>query len=1092
MTRQSTYSGSRRGDQPKRWSLLPSTFAAVLLCLQSPHLSAADLTPQQRDLFENHVRPTLVKHCIKCHGETKQEGGLRLTSIEGLLSGGDSGPAIVPGRPDESLLLEALRYESFEMPPGGQLKVQVADGVADWIKAGAPWPQELILKPTKVISEQDRDWWCYQPVSNPAVPEADSSWCRNEIDHFILHRLKAAGLSPATEADFRKLARRVHFAVTGLPPTQATAELVDSFVAAAESPENPKTSVIQQADWYEGLVDQLLQDSAYGENQARYWLDLVRYADSDGYNADHARPEAWHYRDYVIRSFNDDKPYDRFLREQLAGDEIDPGNRDALIATMYLRHWIYEHNQRDVEGQWAQILSDVTETTADVFLAQGLKCARCHDHKFDPLLQRDYYAMRAFFTPLKPREDQPIADVETRSQYLAQQRVWEQATSEIRKRLHEIETPELLAHATREGVHRFTKEIQRMVSSRAQDLSPYENQIATLASKQFDVLPEKLPEWLDRAEEAERQDLLTRLAEFDHLKPQPLPTMKFVVSDVGPVAPPTMIPDVPDATPIEPAFPVVLEHGEPAKIEPPHEALQSTGRRTALAEWITSPDNPLTARVIVNRVWQQHFGRGLVETTSDFGHLGTPPSHPELLDWLACRFMQDGWSFKKLHRLILTSATYRQSSGRPMDEQLATLDPQNELLWRMNPRRLSGEEIHDCVISACGEIGPGKRAIFKPVKRNSLDPLLAAFDFPDRVESQCRRHRTTTSPQSLLMMNDPWLHERAEKLAADIGVTDLDSLVQAAYQRLYFRPPSRDELQLAASFLNSFRSTTEIPQQPQRLASLPDGRPAIVLKPDLPASVRIAPISELLNSESDGDFTIEATVMLHSLYPDASVRTIVAGWSDRQTERGWSLGVTSTKSRYQPGNLILQLIGSRHAEKEKPEYEVVPSDLRLELNRPYYLAVSIDLDDTSDSGITFYLQDLSGPDGELQVASVPHQACRGVQADRPIEIGGRSGHHVWDGLIHRVRLHQTALSREELSAGKEAVAAAEPAGRSALKQLLFDVRFADPDHLGRDESGYERHATVTDSQTPGGSVAAQARVALLHALLCSNEVIYVD
>jgi len=1037
---------------------------AACVCGLLPMPLFAQDAVQTKDLFENHVRPLLVAHCIKCHGDAKQEGGLRLTTMEEIRRGGESGPAIVAGKPDESLIIEALRYESFEMPPSGQLKEGVVDGIAKWIESGAKWPQGVVLKPTPKITESDRDWWCYQPISHPSVPEVDDNgWCRNEIDRFLFARLKREGVTPTPEVDPHKLARRVHFSVSGLPPDESTRQLIES-----------------DPNWYETLVDELLKSSAYGENQARHWLDLVRYADSDGYNADHARPEAYHYRDYVIRSFNEDKPYDRFVMEQLAGDEIDPGNRDALIGTMYLRHWIYEHNQRDVEGQWAQILSDVTETTADLFLAQGLKCARCHDHKFDPLLQRDYYALRAFFTPLTPREDQPVADVETRAKHREQQLAWESATEEIRKRLHEIETPELLAHATREGVFRFTQEIQTMVKSRRHTLSPYENQIATLASKQFDVLPEKLPEWLDEAEEAERQELLAKLAEFDHLKPKPLPLLKFVASDVGPISPPTFIPDVDDQNPVMPAFPVILGD-EPATIIPPPEALQSTGRRTALAKWIVSKDNPLTARVIVNRVWQQHFGRGLVETTSDFGHLGAPPSHPELLDWLAQRFMADGWSFKKLHRLILSSATYRQSTARKMDEQLASLDPQNTLLWRMNPRRLSGEEIHDCVVSASGEMGPKKRAIYKPVKRNSLDPLLAAFDFPDRVESQCKRHRTTTSPQSLLMMNNPWLHDRAKNLTLNTSSTETESLVKAAYQRLYFRDPSREELDQSVSFVEAYSSNIEVTKPPKRLKALPDGRSAIVLNPEKPTSIQLAPIKELQDAKFQGDFTIEATVMLESLYPDATVRTIVNSWTNKNTERGWSLGVTSTKSSYKPRNLILQFVGSQSDESSKPVYEVIPSNLRVELNKPYYIAVSIDLDDASENGITFYLQDLSKPDAKIQVANVQHKARWNIQANKPVQIGGRSRSHLWDGLIQNVRLHHGTMSRKELFSDD----------RDDSRQL-FDIQFSNEETLGQDASGHGRHAVIEDQQNTITSPAMRAHIALMHALLCSNEVIYVD
>ncbi|WP_391564844.1 DUF1553 domain-containing protein [Allorhodopirellula solitaria] len=1008
----------------------------------------------------------LLSKCIECHGEQDPEGGLNLTTIEGLLLGGDSGPAIVPGKPDESLLIEALRYESYEMPPSGQLDGSQVEGVAAWVAAGAAWPSGLKLEKVSQIEEGDRDWWCYQAVADPAVPDVDDQgWCRNEIDHFVFQRLSDDDIRPASQAEPRKLARRVHFALTGLPPSDETAAMLQG----------------ENEQWYETLVDRLLADSSYGENQARFWLDLARYADSDGYNADHARPEAKHFRDYVIRSFNEDKPYDRFVLEQLAGDEVDPGNRDALIGTMYLRHWIYEYNQRDVEGQWAQILNDVTETTADVFLAQGLKCARCHDHKFDPLLQRDYFALRSFFTPLLPREDQPVADLPTRADHYEQQRIWEHATADIRQRLHEIETPVLLEKAGGQGFDKFTDEIQTLVSSRRDEISPYEYQIVALTIRQLEIKPEKLPEWLDEEKEVERQKLLKELSEFDSLKPEPLPTMKFVVSDVGPEAPPTFIAGVSDTTPIEPAFPLVLGDDRP-DIQPPAEALQSTGRRTALANWITSKDNPLTARVMVNRVWQQHFGRGLVENTSDFGRLGTPPSHPELLDWLARRFMDDGWSIKKLHRRILTSATYRQSAERPMNEQLAKLDPQNVLLWRQNPRRLSGEEIHDCVIAASGELGPQKRAVYQTVKRNALDPLLAVFDFPDRVESQCKRHRTTTSPQSLLMMNNPWVHDRARELLADIGSMSLHSLVEEAYERLYFRQPSPEELDMALGFIESYEADVEIPEPPNPLTSMPSGVPAIQLSPEKAVSIEVSPLPELLDPEHNGDFTIEATVMLHSLYRDASVRTIITGWSGSQSQPGWSLGVTSTKSGYQPRNLILQLIGSRDDQDSKPEYEVIPSNLRLELNKPYRVAVSIDLDNVAEAGITFYLQDLSKPDVEPEVAHVAHQARWNVQSNRPMEIGGRGKHHRWDGLIQNVRLHRRALSRADVFADPQDSA-----------DLLLDIPFTDIENLGQDQSGHHHHATVTHRDTPPlASPAMQARTALIHALLCSNEVIYVD
>ncbi len=755
--------------------------------------SADQLQPADRELFERHVRPVLVTHCIKCHGQTKQENGLVLTSLEAMVRGGDSGPAVVPGRPDESLLLEALQYESLEMPPAGPLHKNQIEGIKAWIEAQAPWPDGVVLQPQSSETTADRDWWCYQPVVDFAVPEVkDGGWCRNDIDRFIFARMTAAGIEPSDEATRPTLARRLHFAVTGLPPDETAMR----FINGEED--------------YETLVERLLNNPAHGENQARSWLDLVRYADSDGYRADHERPLAQLYRDYVIRSFNADKPYDQFVAEQLAGDEIDPGNRDALIGTMFLRHWIYEFNQRDVERQWREILDDITETTADVFLAQGIKCARCHDHKFDPIAQQDYFRIRAFFAAVHPKEDMPVASLEEQTAFHIQHNKWLKATDEIRRQIHDIETPVLLQHSTNQGVDKFVTEIKSMMLSREVDRSPYEHQIASLALRQLDLHPDKLPEQLDKVTEAKRQSLRKQLAEFDSLKPDPLPTLAFVAGDVGRVAPATFIPDDPHRTPIEPGFLSVFGQ-EPAPITAPPEVLQSTGRRTALARWIANPANPLTARVIVNRIWQQHFGRGLVETTSDFGHLGNPPSHPQLLDWLTGRFIDDGWSLRSLHRRILTSATWRQTSQRTPNNQLAQYDPENRLLWRMNARRLSGEEIVDTMLLVSGELPSQKRAIYKPVMRNQRDPLLMLFDFPDRIRTTGQRHRTTTSPQALMLMNNPWTHDRAaamtKRLRAVAKAPEDDSaaaFIRTAFRQLYFRDPDADEIASANQFMASY------------------------------------------------------------------------------------------------------------------------------------------------------------------------------------------------------------------------------------------------------------------------------------------------
>ncbi len=1023
------------------------------------------LSREQHDMFEIHVRPTLTRHCISCHGETKQEGGLRLTSLDDLLKGGESGPAIVVGKPNESLLIEALRYESFEMPPEEPLENELIDGLVKWIAVGAPWPTDVVLKPLPKITDEDRAWWCYQPITDPKPPATErDAWCRGDLDRFILARLENENLDPSFQADPQTLVRRIHFAITGLPPDAAA-------IQAAGSPDFD----------YEAMVDQLLQSEAYGENQARFWLDLVRYADSDGYRADHARPDAHHYRDYVIRSFNEDKPYDRFIREQLAGDEIDPGNRDAHVATMYMRHWIYEHNQRDVETQWHEILHDITETTSDVFLAQGLKCARCHDHKFDPLLQKDFFRMKAFFAAFQPAEDHPVADAETRRIYQEQYAKWEAATAEIRERLREIEYPVAIQHATREKADKFIPEIQEMIHKRPHERTPYEHQIASLAERQFDLLYDKLSEWLSEEQEAERQQLHKKLAEFDSIKPAPLPTIDFVGSDVGPVAPVTYITDDKDKTPIAPGFITLLDDSD-AEITPPPASLRSTGRRTALADWIASPENPLTARVIVNRIWQQHFGMGLVETSSDFGQLGVPPTHPQLLDWLASRFIEDGWSLKKLHRRILLSATYRQTSLRPLDEKLAVTDPTNQLLWRMNPRRLSGEEINDAVLTASGELKSKKRAIYKTVRRNSLDPLLAAFDAPDRIRSVGKRHRTTTSPQALLLSNGSWSHDRAAAIAKRFANSgDEEMLIANVYQTLLSRQPSLDEVQMAIEFLEHYAAATPDEQGPkiETLVSMPTtSGTAVDLKPGGPIRMSLATSKQL----PDGDFTVEATVLLRSLYKDANVRTIVGHWNGSPKRAGWSLGVTSAKSAYKPRNLILQLVGKTAAGDEL-HYEVVASNLRPELNKPYYVAASVKLGDTSENGITFYMRDLSDKDAKLQVAHAKHTVTRQIRPDNDLTIGDRFGQHQWDGLIDNIRIEAKARDLTKIAQADSA---------EGLPSYVIDWQFENKDSIGFDSSGNKHHAWASIKNSTVTPPNQRARVALVHALLNSNEFIYVD
>jgi hypothetical protein len=1025
------------------------------------------------DLFELHARPLLVTHCIRCHGEAKQEAGLNLATREGILVGGDSGAAIVPGKPAESLLLEALRYESLEMPPTGRLDDGVIAGIERWVAAGAPWPEGAVLVPANPIAAEDRAWWCYQPLISPPVPEPPAEmadWCRNEIDRFVVARMVALEIAPAPAATPRAFLRRVHYAVTGLPPSERL--LLESDGGSLQDP-----AAVDR------LVTEILASPAYGEHQARFWLDLVRYADSDGYRGDHPRPHAKQYRDYCIRSFNADKPYDRFVMEQLAGDEIDPGNRDTVIGTMFLRHWIYEWNQRDVEGQWQKILDDLTETTADVFLAQSVKCARCHDHKFDPLLQKDYYRLQAFFAAFQPTDAKPVADLATLAAHAEQRRAWERATADIRRRLDSIERPLLIKHAKGEQPKMFPPEIQAMIAKRPEDRTAYEQQIAELAARQFTFQPEKLEEHLDEATAAERKQLLEQLTAYDSLKPQPLPTQPFVATDVGAEAPVTRIPDDRTTTPIDPGFLTLLD-ADPAAIKPPSPALGTTGRRTALAAWIASPDNPLTARVIVNRVWQQHFGRGLSASASDFGHLGQPPTHPELLDWLASWFIREGWSLKKLHRLILTSATFRQTSDRDPDDRITTVDPENKLLWRVNPRRLSGEEITDTILATGGAVSPGKtqqRAIYQPVRRNKPDPLLAAFDLPDRIQSAGERHRTTTPMQALMLANGDWAHDQARGIARRLQSLSDHDFIATLHRQLYGRESTAGELHDAAAFMAAYEAIT--PTDPsrseaERLVVMPGAvgpaAHAVALSPEGPLAIDLSEVACL----PQADFTVRAVVLLRSLYEDAKVRTIATTWSGDQKQPGWSLGVTSTKSRYQPRNLILQLVGKTD-DAENIHYEVVPSNLRLELDRPYFVAVSVDLDDLSDRGIEFFVRDLSRPDAPLQTASVPHEVNRFIHDGKPLRLGTRLDKQAWNGLIGRFQLDAARLSAAEIEAGDS-------------REAVLDWRFDDPAAIGHDASGHGHHAHVAVDAKDRLSPREQARAALVHALINDNELLYLD
>jgi mono/diheme cytochrome c family protein len=1038
----------------------------------------------------------LEQHCAKCHSHAsgKSKGGLLLDSREALLAGGDTGPAIVPGKPEESLLIKAVQYhdEDLQMPPKGEkLKEAEIAALVAWVKADAPWPQakEVAGEAAGVkrrtpgkFSEEDRQWWAFQPIRSPEPPVVKKAAAiRNPVDQFIQARLETEGLAPAPEASRQALIRRVSFDLTGLPPTP---EEVAAFTADAAP------------DAYEKLVDRLLASPRYGERMARYWLDLVRYADGDGYRADDYRPHAWRYRDYVIRSLNSDKPYDRFVREQLAGDELYPDDPDALVATGYLRHGIYEWNARDVRGQWDTILNDLTDTTGDVFLGLGVQCARCHDHKFDPILQKDYYRLRAFFAPIQPG-DRPAASQAEIAAHAEKIKVWEEKTAALRAELAQLEQP-YLDKAEKIAVERFPDDIQAMIRKPADQREPLEAQLAALAWRQVIYDWERVDRSFKGADKEKILSLRRQLAELSKDKPAPLP-IAFAAADVGPKAPPVTIPKRSNLGDIEPGFLTILDPA-PAKVAP---LPNSTGRRTALVNWLFAPENPLTARVVANRAWQQFFGKGLAANASDFGMLGEKPTHPELLDWLAHRFAADGWSMKKLHRLIVTSATYRQGGENPVAAQGKLKDPENRLLWRFVPRRLEAEQIRDAMLAVSGELlptegGPGatpdvaQRTIYTRFMRNTRDALADVFDAPQWFTSTSSRDTTTTPVQSLFLANSAPMRTRGRAFAERLEKAhpgNMAAQVQLAYQLAYGRAPQAAELKAAQQFLQKQTALAD----KQRLASgqavfIPgkvpyrDGQGAYI-EPE--GSQTMFRVNESASMPIDGAFTIEAFIVPRTVAETGSLRTIAAKWSGDVKSGGWTLGITGQKSRRKPLTLALQMVG-QHQDGQVREHPVF-SDLSLQMNKPYFVAAAFTPASATEPGNVFFaLKDLSNDDEPLLTAVVQHDIVGGLANQEPVTIGARSGkdRQSFHGLIDDVRLSRAALPAARMLFTSESIA--ETTLGYWKFEALPDV-FSDSSNHGRT---LERPATPTVAQNLNASQAALAD--FCHALLNSSEFLYIE
>ena len=762
---------------------------------------AAEADPDAVAFFEKRVRPVLVEHCYQCHSAEAAEvqGELLVDSRAALRHGGYSGPAVVPGDPEQSLLVKAVRYNNpdLQMPPDAKLPDEKIADLEAWVKRGAPDPRgQPVARATKkaVDVEQGRQFWSLQPIADPSVPEVGArDWPANGIDRFILAKLAEHGLTPAHDADKRTLIRRSTYDLTGLPPT---AEEVGAFLADDSS------------DAFRRVVDRLLDSPRYGERWGRHWLDVVRYADTAGDNSDFPIPQMYLYRNWVIDAFNHDLPYDRFVCEQLAGDLMPSSNdqewRERTIATGYLAGARRFGSRVDDYPQHLTI-EDTIDNLGRAFLGLTLNCARCHDHKFDPITTEDYYGLYGIFH--SSRYPWPGIELEQKQRDLVPL-----VSADEARRAGE-------AHKARR--------------------------------QQLDVEVRRLEKLRDQAANKEEKDQINKEAE----------KARDAAVKHG-----KTLPDVPWAYAMAESNKIenvrVQHKGDPNKTGPEvarrfplalgGHTLAANDRssgRLSLARWIADAQNPLTARVMVNRIWQYHFGQGIVPTANDYGKQGKPPTHPELLDWLARRFIESGWSIKSMHRLIMLSRTYRLAAIH--DSTSIAADPANDLLSGLRPRRLDAESIRDTMLFVGGSLdlspagahpfppaaewdftqhNPFKavyetnhRGVYLMTQRIQRHPYLAIFDGPDPSFSTPRRMTTTTPLQALYLLNNELVHQQAERVAERLLAERPDNAarIERAYLLLFARPPREDEAAQASGFFERARSAMEQSGAPvDRMATL--------------------------------------------------------------------------------------------------------------------------------------------------------------------------------------------------------------------------------------------------------------------------------
>lgn len=763
--------------------LLLATLSGVLLLnafLPTGYVLAQDLTfkPSEIEFFESKVRPLLIQHCLECHGakESKVRGGLRLTSRAEMIKGGDSGAAIVPGKPDESMLIESVHYDLYEMPPTGKLPEDKIAILEKWIEMGAPDPRNP-GEPDKTEAidlEQAKKFWAFQPItSRSPVVEDEKAWATTEIDRYLLESMQKRKVYPLADADRYTLVRRVYLTLIGLPPSP---DQIEDFVSSGNAIEDDLAV----------LIDDLLASKQYGERWGRHWLDVARFAESSGGGRSLMFPLAWRYRDYVIDSFNADKPFDKFIREQIAGDllsfDSQSQRNQQVVATGFLALGPTNYEQQDKELLRMEVVDEQIDTVGRAFLGMTLGCARCHDHKFDPIPTRDYYALAGIFKNTKTlvpgnvsgyvktalESDQTVKEFAAHKKQLAT----------LTKRLNELK--------------KKSKQQKPATDDKKSEANSLDDEIEELSGK-IKELRKKAPAPIEYAMSVTEEKKIVD----GHIH------IRGDVRNLGPVVPRGFISIVDNAS----------ERKLPA----------NKSGRLELADWIASPENPLTARVYVNRVWRHIFGTGLVATPDNFGQMGRRPSNPALLDYLAMEFVEGGWSTKKLIRQIMLSRAFRIKAGPP-----PVGDSTNESFSVYNRRRVEAEILRDSVLAISGQLkterggltirkitqydlgykfDTNRRSVYVPAFRNSMLDLFEVFDMANPNLVVGNRNSSTLPTQALFLMNSPFVIEQskhATKKFLSEANGDNSTLIQQAYLRVLNRLPSDQETQLAIDYLNSY------------------------------------------------------------------------------------------------------------------------------------------------------------------------------------------------------------------------------------------------------------------------------------------------